>query len=276
MLKKRLIFTLLYDHGSFMLSRNFRLQKVGNLEWLKKNYDFSHISCFIDELVVLDVTRGDKNLDNFCSSLKLLTDGCFVPISAGGGVNSTESARTLLRSGADKVVVNSGLYGNTGLVEELASEFGQQCLIGSMDIKATVGGGYQVWSENGMKSEPDSAKYLIERISNDSVGEIYLNSMDRDGTGQGFDFGLLDLLPDRFSKPVILAGGAGNANHLFEGLSDSRVDAVATANLFNFVGNGLQEARNSLLSDGIELPMWNAQLLKGQLNSGKIDVIKND
>jgi cyclase len=123
MLKKRLIFTLLYNNGSFMLSRNFRLQNVGNLEWLKKNYDFSHISYSIDELVVLDVTRGERKLEDFCSALKLLTDGCFVPIAAGGGINQIESARMLLRSGADKVVVNSELYSDNGFVGDLASEF---------------------------------------------------------------------------------------------------------------------------------------------------------
>jgi len=276
MLKKRLIFTLLYNNGAFMLSRNFRLQNVGNLEWLKENYNFSHISYSIDELVVLDVTRGERKLEDFCSALKLLTDGCFVPIAAGGGINQIESARMLLRSGADKVVVNSELYSDNGFVGDLASEFGQQCVVGSMDIKTSADGQYQAWSENGMKCEAGPAKYWIEKIINDSVGEVYLNSMDRDGTGQGFDLEILDLLPDWVSKPVILAGGAGNANHLSDGLEDSRVDAVATANLFNFVGDGLREARQSLVANGIVLPMWDVQLLDRQLNPARITGDKVD
>jgi cyclase len=259
-----------------MLSRNFRLQNVGNLEWLKVNYDFSHISYSIDELVVLDVTRGERKLEDFCSALKVLTDGCFVPIAAGGGINQIESARMLLRSGADKVVVNSELYSDNGFVGDLASEFGQQCVVGSMDIKSSTDGQYQAWSENGMKCETGPAKYWIERIIDNSVGEIYLNSIDRDGTGQGFDLGILDLLPDRVSKPVILAGGAGNANHLSDGLGDSRVDAVATANLFNFVGDGLKEARQSLVANGIVLPMWDLQLLNQQLNAARITGDKVD
>ena len=97
MLKKRLIFTLLYSDGQFMLSRNFRLQKVGNLNWLQTNYDFSHISYFIDELIVLDITRGEKNPDEFCTALQKLTEGCFVPIAAGGGVRSIDAAIILLR-----------------------------------------------------------------------------------------------------------------------------------------------------------------------------------
>lgn len=249
-----------------MLSRNFRLQNVGNLKWLKENYDFSRISYSIDELVVLDVTRGEKNLEDFCTALKFLTDGCFVPIAAGGGVNRIETARMLLRSGADKVVINSELYTNNGLVRNLASEFGQQCLVGSIDVKSSAEGLYQAWSENGVKCETGPAKYWIEKIINDPVGEVYLNSIDRDGTGQGFDLGLLGLLPKGVSKPIILAGGAGNASHLVEGLGDSRVDAVATANLFNFVGDGLKKARQTLVADGIVLPMWDVLLLERHLN----------
>jgi cyclase len=266
MLKKRLIFTLLYSNGSFMLSRNFRLQKVGNIDWLKKHYDFSHVSYSIDELVVLDVSRGERSIDAFCAALEMLTDGCFVPIAAGGGVNHIESARKLLRSGADKVVINSGLYLKNGFVKELASEFGQQCVVGSMDIKYSDSGHYQAWSDNGKKCEARPASYWVEEILDDYVGEIYLNSMNRDGTGQGFDFGLLDLLPDWVSKPVILAGGAGNAKHLLAGLEDARVDGVATANLFNFVGDGLKEARQSLVRSGVMLPMWDVQLLERRLN----------
>ena len=270
MLKKRLIFTLLYDSGSFMLSRNFRLQRVGSLEWLKKNYDFSQISYSIDELIVLDVTRGKKNLEEFCLILKSLTDGCFVPISAGGGINQVESARKLLRSGADKIVINSELYSGNGFIGELAREFGQQCVVGSIDVKWSTTQRYQVWSENGMKCQLGSAEDWIEKILQSSVGEIYLNSMDQDGTGQGYDLDLLKLLPNNVSKPVILVGGAGNANHLSEGLLDSRVDAVATANLYNFVGDGLKKARKSLVTNGIVLPMWDTHLLEQHLNTGRL------
>ena len=259
-----------------MLSRNFRLQNVGNLEWLKKNYDFSRISYSIDELVVLDVSRENRSLDEFSTVLKSLTEGCFVPIAAGGGIKEIESARKLLRSGADKVVINSALFENTDFVEDLASEFGQQCVVASIDVKSAPDGGYQVWSQSGMKCQEGSAQDWLERISRDPVGELYVNSMDRDGTGQGFDFDILDLLPRGLKKPVILAGGAGNANHLLVGLQDARVDAVATANLFNFVGNGLKEARQSLVSNGIVLPMWDVQLLKQHLQSDLGSVDKND
>jgi len=267
MVKKRLIFTLLYSDGQFMLSRNFRLQKVGSLEWLQKNYNFSHISYSIDELIVLDVTRGEKKSEEFSENLKKLTESCFVPIAAGGGVSTIKAASDLLRSGADKVVINSALYENNGFINQLASEFGQQCVVASMDIKSSLDGGYQAWSESGNKCHEGSAAMWIDRVAQNNVGELYLNSMDRDGTGQGYDLGLLELLPANISKPIILAGGVGNAAHLAAGLADSRVDAVATAHLFNFIGDGLKQARKSLISSGIELPLWDIQLLEHHLAS---------
>lgn len=268
MLKKRLIFTLLYNNGQFMLSRNFRLQKVGSLQWLQTNYNFSHISYSIDELVVLNVTRGEKKSEEFYTVLKLLTEGCFVPIAAGGGVRSIEDARNLLRSGADKVVINSALYENNSFVSDLASEFGQQCVVASMDIKYAPDGSYLVWSECGSKCLHGPANDWVAQVAQDQVGELYLNSMDRDGTGQGYDLKLLDLLPINITKPVILAGGVGNASHLAEGLADPRVDGVATAHLYNFVGDGLKKAREFLVSSGIDLPFWDVQLLEENLDTG--------
>jgi cyclase len=259
MLKKRLIFTLLYSSGSFMLSRNFRLQAVGNLDWLQRNYDFSRISNFIDELVVLDVTREKRNLDEFCEVLKSITLNNFVPITAGGGVKDVDSARRLLRSGADKILINSGLFNKSNLAKELSEEYGQQCLVGSIDLKRSKTGEFQVWSNDGDRLQGAPATDLLDKAMKQEVGEIYLNSMDRDGTGQGLDLDILELLPARSNQPIILAGGAGNSDHLMVGLKDSRVDAVATANLFNFVGDGLKKARQELVSSGIVLPMWDLE-----------------
>ena len=264
MLKKRLIFTLLYSAGSFMLSRNFRLQSVGNLEWLQRNYDFSHISYSIDELVVIDVTREKKNLDEFCDVLKSLTFNNFVPITAGGGVRTVDSARKLLRSGADKILINSGLFEEGNLAGRLAEEFGQQCVVGSVDLKRSKTGELQVWIRDGTVLIESQTLDLLEKAFEKDVGEIYLNSIDRDGTGQEFDMEILELLPIKVNKPLILAGGAGNSDHLLLGLKDSRIDAVATANLFNFVGDGLHKARHELVENGIVLPIWDLQFRKSE------------
>jgi cyclase len=256
MLKKRIIFTLLYDSGQFVLSRNFRLQKVGDLSWLHANYDFTKIAFHIDELIVLDVSRGQRDFPQFLQTLRKLSQGCFAPIAAGGGVRSIAEARALLQSGADKVVLNSALFRSPGLVRELAEAFGQQSLIGAVDLKYSTNGDYLVYVENGSQPLDISAADALARLSESSVGEIYLNSMDRDGTGQGYDFDLLAMLPEKHNIPVILAGGVGNSRHLMAGLQDNRVDAVATAHLFNFLGDGLSTARFNIVNSGFSLAHW--------------------
>ena len=256
MLKKRIIFTLLYDNGSFMLSRNFRLQKVGTIDWLQKNYDFSHIAFYIDELIVLDVSRAERDIAHFSDALKVLAKGCFAPIAAGGGVRTLSDARRLLRSGADKVVVNSVLFDDPQFVSTLAQEFGQQCVVGAIDIKQEVGGTYHVYTNNGSCQRHELVTQLLEQLPKKSVGELYLNSINQDGTGQGYDLGLLDLIPHQLNLPTILAGGAGHSQHLIDGLLDERVDAVATAHLFNFVGDGLKRARESIRVQNVDLANW--------------------
>lgn len=256
MLKKRLIFTLYYHDGSFMLSRNFRLQKVGDITWLQRNYDFSKVAFSIDELIVLDVSRNQRDSARFCDQISTLSQGCFVPIAAGGGVRDLKDAKTLLRAGADKVVVNTPLFNQPTLIQELSSEFGQQCIVASIDAKYDSKTGYQAWTENGTRPVPGSLTEWIETISSYSIGDILLNSIDRDGTGQGFDMALLEQLPKSIPMPLIMSGGAGHGGHLAQGLSESRINAVSTGHLFNFIGDGLERARRELIDKGHQLPIW--------------------
>jgi cyclase len=187
-----------------------------------------------------------------------LSKGCFAPIAAGGGIRAISEARTLLQSGADKVVVNSALFQCPNLVSDLVEVFGQQCVVGSVDLKRSATGHYALHVENGTQVVETSPINALEALSQGLVGEIYLNSMDRDGTGQGYDFDMLEVLPSQWSTPIILAGGVGNSQHLMAGLQDNRVDAVATAHLFNFVGDGLAKARSNIVSSGLPLADWPA------------------
>lgn len=256
MLKKRVIFTLLYDRGTFMLSRNFRLQKVGNIQWLKKNYNFSKVAFSIDELVILDVSRSEADKNQFYENIQSLTEECFIPIAAGGGVKSIEDAQHLLRSGADKVVINSILASNKDIVKDMASVFGKQCLVASVDVKRG-NNDTSVWIDNGAINTNISLSEYLSGMSELPIGELYLNSIDRDGTGQGYDFTLLDEITKIPNFPLIMAGGAGKNDHLIEGLNDTRIDAVATAHLFNFVGDGLVRARSTMHECGINVASWN-------------------
>lgn len=241
-----------------MLSRNFRLQKVGNLRWLQKNYNFSQIAFSIDELIILDVSRGERDEENFCDHVRSLTEECFVPIAAGGGIRSLEQARKLLRSGADKVVINSLVASAPDVIEEISAEFGSQCVVAAVDVKQEDDS-YFVWTENGSVQQETTLGDWLEVLVRLPVGELYLNSINRDGTGQGFHKELLEYLPSPMLIPVILSGGAGNHFHLAEGLNYDQVDAVATAHLFNFVGDGLAMARKSLLAEKYDLAVWDIE-----------------
>jgi len=260
MLKKRIIFTLLYNDGTYALSRNFRLQHVGNLDWLQNNYNFSKTSLYIDELVILDVTRGNKILDKFILDVKSLATDCFIPISAGGGIKNLDDAKKLLQSGADKVVLNSILFQDKKVISEISDKFGAQSIVMSVDIKY-VSNEPVIFFENGSKeSNLKLADWFVE-VSRLNIGEVYINSIDQDGTGQGYDFKLLEHIPDITNLPIIFSGGAGNYTHLLSGLEDDRIDAVSTANLFNFIGDSLKVSRMKLLSKGISLAVWNDSVM---------------
>ena len=258
MLKKRIIFSLLYCDGYFVQSRNFNLQKVGDVNWLEKNYDFKKISYFIDELLVLDISRKKKNLDMFLKNLNLISKFCFMPISVGGGINNLHMVKKILSNGADKVVINSNL--NLKLLKEISRTYGQQSIIASIDYKKDRGK-YKIFIKNSVEELKISVKDYLMKVVNFPVGEIMLNSIDQDGTGNGIDFKILKFLPKKIKKSIIISGGCGNSIHLSEGLNNKKVDAVSTANLLNFVGDGLKKAREDMLSKNFKLPIWNVKTI---------------
>ena len=259
MLKKRLIFTLIHDRGHFMLSRNFRLQKVGDVNWLNRNYGFSNISTSIDELVILDASRESADTERFCEQARAVARGCFMPVALGGGLRTKEQARMMTAAGADKLVVNTALADDPDFVRLLVRTFGAQCVIASVDYRREKNGEYAVHVEKGARQLENDLAAHLRQVVDLGVGEIYLNSINQDGTGQGYDMDALAFLPDRLEIPVIMAGGAGNHLHLQTALAALEIDAVATANLFNFVGSGLPSARQKLLDAGIELARWPAE-----------------
>ncbi len=256
MRKKRLIFTLLYNEGYFMLSRNFRLQKVGDFNWINQHYNFKNIAFSIDELIILNVSRNSKELIEFGNNIRKIIDNVFVPISVGGGVESMDYAKALFNSGADKIVINSALTEKPLLVKKLIEEYGSQAIVASIDFLAE-NNNIQIFKNNGSCSiaEYSFSKY-IDYVQNLGVGEVYLNSIRKDGTGQGYDLDVIDLYLSQFNIPVIIAGGAGNSKHLIEAIKVPKIDAVATANLFNFLGDSLPNSREAMVSEGIPLAMF--------------------
>ena len=229
-----------------MLSRNFRLQRVGDANWINRNYNFGKIAFSIDELIILDVTRESRNIEKFIESYKKIIPNVFVPISIGGGIRSYEDAKTLFLNGADKVVINTCIYKNPKLIEELAKDYGAQSIVASIDY-IEEDGAFSCYVENGEEKLPLTLEEYLHRVQNMPVGEIYLNSIRKDVTGFGYNMNTIPFI-DGISMPVIMAGGAGNEEHFVKAiLASDNIDAVATANLFNFIGNALPNSRKVLM-----------------------------
>jgi len=255
MLRQRLIFTLIYKDGFFYQSRNFRLQRVGNLKWLERNYKFKEIAFSLDEIVVLNTSATQESLKEFASTLSSLVDGVFIPIAAGGYIRKMEDAKLLFENGMDKIVINTILHSNKELVKELVEYYGSQSVLASIDYRL-VDGVATVYVENSKSNTFKTLESYVKEVEKLGVGEIYLNSIDQDGTGFGYDLESVRIIAKEVSIPLIIAGGAGNEKHFEEGLSLIGINAVATANLFNFIGDGLPNARKAILNKGFNIASW--------------------
>lgn len=255
MLRKRIIFTLIYCDGYFMQSRNFRLQRVGDIHWLKKNYQFQKIAFSLDELVILNASRCKKDMISFAEIVSDLAKNIFIPVVAGGGIKTLRDAEVLFNNGADKIVLNSLLYQNPEMVRELVSKYGSQSILASIDYKRNNEIIEVYISDGSVKLDLALTSYL-HYLENLQIGEVYLNSIDRDGTGFGYDLEIFSFVQDNIGLPLIMAGGAGNEKHLLDCLKMSCVNAAATANLFNFIGDGLSYARKTILNSGVNIAPW--------------------
>ena len=255
MLRKRIIFTLIYSDGFFMQSRNFRLQKVGDINWLEKNYKFQNIAFSLDELIVLNASKETKSIIEFASTITKLVNDVFIPVAAGGGIRCIEDAELLFNSGADKIVLNSVLLENPELVRSIVKKFGSQSIVASIDYKKNANS-IDVYINDGITKIDMNLNAYLDYLDNLQVGEIYLNSIDQDGTGFGYDFETIMFVESKIKQPLIISGGAGNESHLIKGLKIKNVSAVATANLFNFMGDGLPKARIEIIKSGENIANW--------------------
>jgi len=234
-----------------MQSRNFRLQKVGDIDWLEENYQFQNIAFSLDELIVLDASRSGRDISRFSEILSRLAEDVFIPISAGGGVRNMGEVEALFNNGADKIVLNTILFENKKLVLEIINRYGSQSVVAGVDYKFD-----NVYINNGLEKINVKLDDYINKVVSYGVGEIYLNSIANDGTGFGYDTETIKNISKVVSVPLIAAGGAGNERHLLDGLSIDGVNGVATANLFNFIGDGLPNARNIIIANNGNIAKW--------------------
>lgn len=258
MLKKRLIFVLLYDQGKFMLSRNFKLQSVGNIDWLRDNYDYDSIAYAIDELVILNVSKEDKNIQGFCEELKEIAKKYFMPIAVGGGIVSLEDAKRLFNSGADKIILNTSYFKNPKLIADLIKLYGRQSIVAAIDYDRNEEG-CPVYIHSGKEKYNMNVLEAVNYVEDIGAGEILLTSMYDDGTGEDYDYDTLKEVVKQSSIPIIANGGCGQPSQFVKVFKDCGVSAAATADLFNFMCDGLQDAREYVRGNQIELATWDTE-----------------
>ena len=203
-----------------------------------------------DELVFLDITASHEGRAIMLDVVRRTAEGIYMPLTVGGGIRSLEDVRTLLRAGADKVSLNTAALERPELVSEAARAFGSQCIVVAIDAKATDGH-WEVFTHGGRRPTGRDAVEWAREVEKLGAGEILLTSMDRDGTGAGYDLALTRAVAEAVSVPVIASGGVGRLEHLREGLVEGRADAALVASLFHFGQHTLPEAKRYLDERGV-------------------------
>jgi cyclase len=203
-----------------------------------------------DELVFLDITASHEGRATMLDVVRRTAEGIYMPLTVGGGIRSLEDIRTLLRAGADKVSLNTAALERPALVTEAARAFGSQCIVVAIDAKS-VNRHWEVFTHGGRRPAGRDAVEWAREVERLGAGEILLTSMDRDGTGAGYDIALTRAVAEAVSVPVIASGGVGRLEHLREGLVEGRADAALVATLFHFGQHTVPEAKRYLGERGV-------------------------
>ncbi len=248
MITKRIIPCLDVRDGRVVKGTNFTgLKDVDSPVSLAKYYS----ECGADELVFYDITASSDGRAIFTDILTEAAKSVFIPLTVGGGINTTEDFDRVLKCGADKVSVNSGAIRNPGLVKEAARLYGDQCVVLSVDIKR-VNGVFTVFSKGGRENTGMEAIDWIKRCVDDGAGEIVVNSIDTDGVKKGFDIEMLSAVCEAVSVPVIASGGAGCINDFLELFTAlPKVDAGLAASIFHFGEVKIEDLKREMLAKGI-------------------------
>jgi cyclase len=204
-----------------------------------------------DELCFLDITASVDARDTLYDVVAGTADQCFMPLTVGGGVRTTDDVRKLLTSGADKVCVNTAAVERPEFVAEAAEKFGSQCIVVSIDAKKVGADKWEIYTHGGRRPAGIDALEWAKRMAAHGAGEILLTSMDRDGTKLGFDLALTRAVADAVTIPVIASGGVGTLDHLVEGIRDGHATAVLAASIFHFGTYTIVEAKTHMSAAGI-------------------------
>ena len=249
---KRIIPCLDVDKGRVVKGVNFlNIRDAGDPVEIAKRYDTEGA----DEITMLDITASHETRDTTYKTVESIASQVFIPLTVGGGVRKIEDIKKLLRSGADKVSINTSAVENPNFVKEAADKFGSQCIVVAVDAKAKTDkeNSWEVVTYGGRKRTGIDVLEWTEQVAEYGAGEILLTSMDRDGTKEGFDNNLVSKVSSGISIPVIASGGVGNLDHLIDGVKIGGAEAVLAASIFHFSEFSIKEAKEAMKASGITI-----------------------
>jgi len=248
MLKARIIPCLDVEGGRVVKGVNFvDLVDAGDPVEQARVYD----AAGADELTFLDITASHEYRDTIFDVVSRTAEQCFMPLTVGGGVRSTDDIRKLLQAGADKVSINTAAVYEPELVRNAAEKFGSQCIVVSVDAKSTGEDNFEIFTHGGRKATGLDAIDWAKRMTSLGAGEILLTSMDRDGTRTGFNLSLTRAISDAVKVPVIASGGVGTLEHMVEGIRDGHASAVLAASIFHFGTFTIEQTKAYMAVNGI-------------------------
>ena len=248
MLTKRIIPCLDVTAGRVVKGVNFlQLRDAGDPVEIARRYDEQGA----DELTFLDITASSDQRDIILHVIEAVAEQVFIPLTVGGGVRAVDDVRRLLNAGADKISMNSAAVQSPALVAQACARYGSQCIVVAIDAKQVAPGRWEVFSHGGRRATGLDAVAWAREVQRLGAGEILLTSMDRDGTREGFDLALTRAVSEAVSIPVIASGGVGRLQHLADGVTQGRADAVLAASIFHFGEHTVGEAKRHLAAQGI-------------------------
>jgi len=211
----------------------------------------------VDEIIVLDISDKKKDISLTNGLLKLISKNCFVPIAVGGGIQTIEHAKSLISSGADKIVLNTHAFKENSLVTQISDQFGSQCVVGSIDAKIVAPEKYRAFIENGKIDTKMNVTDWAKKLQILGAGEIFLNSIDRDGSKLGYDLKLIERVKKEIDIPLIACGGVGKFSDFSDAVLISNADACAAGNIFHFVEHSTILAKANMFARGINVRLDN-------------------
>ena len=250
MLAKRIIPCLDVNAGRVVKGINFvELRDAGDPVEVARRYDEQGA----DEITFLDITASSDRRDTILHVVEQVATQVFIPLTVGGGVRSVDDVRRLLNAGADKVSMNTAAVQNPQLVADASSKVGTQCIVVAIDAKKVVSGKWHVFTHGGRNDTGLDAIEWSRTVESLGAGEILLTSMDRDGTKSGFDLELTRAVAEAVDIPVIASGGVGGLQHLADGVTQGKADAVLAASIFHYGEYTVRQAKEFMRAQGIEV-----------------------